>query len=77
MHLASHNRSGQFFFIRHSLWQWLAGFLAAVVPTTAPLCADLPLPASLLAPQAAAEAWNVIRLATKNVERLMAENRME
>ena len=61
----------------YSLWQWLAGFLATAVLTSTLLRADPPLPASLLAPQAAAEAWNVIRLATKNVERLMAENRME
>ena len=41
-----------------------------------PLLADPPAIAGLLEPKTAAEAWNVIRLATKNVERLIEENRL-
>ena len=37
---------------------------------------DPPAPAGILDPKTAAEAWNVIRLATKNVERLIEENRL-
>lgn len=36
---------------------------------------DVPLPASFLNPGSPAEAWNVIRLATSNVGRLIQENR--
>ena len=41
-----------------------------------PLRADPPAPAGILEPRTAAEAWNVIRLATKNIERLIGENRL-
>jgi hypothetical protein len=44
-------------------------FLAAMVR------ADVPLAPSLLNPLSAAEAWNVIRLASTNVERLIKEKR--
>lgn len=37
--------------------------------------ADQPIPANILAPKTAREAWNVIRLATQNVERLLEERR--
>ena len=37
---------------------------------------DPPSPAGILDPKTAAEAWNVIRLATRNVERLIEENRL-
>jgi hypothetical protein len=37
---------------------------------------DPPAAAGILEPKTAAEAWNVIRLATKNVERLIEENRL-
>ena len=39
--------------------------------------ADLPVPPQVLDPQTAAEAWNVIRLATSNVSRLLKENRLQ
>jgi hypothetical protein len=39
--------------------------------------ADVPLPARLMQPADAAEAWNVIRLAMNNAERLFAENRID
>ncbi len=52
----------------------LAIFL--VLPMTAPLRADPPAPAGILDPKTAAEAWNAIRLATKNVERLIADGRL-
>jgi hypothetical protein len=38
--------------------------------------ADVPLPANVLEPPTAPEAWNVIRLATANIERLVKENRL-
>ena len=41
-----------------------------------PLRADPPAPAGILEPKTAAEAWNAIRLATRNVERLMEEGRL-
>lgn len=37
---------------------------------------DVPLPANVLNPPTAPEAWNVIRLANANVERLLQENRL-
>ena len=37
---------------------------------------DPAIPGSVLAPKTAAEAWNVIRLATTNVDLLLAENRL-
>jgi hypothetical protein len=39
--------------------------------------ADVPLPARLMQPAHAAEAWNVIRLAMNNAERLFSENRID
>jgi len=41
------------------------------------LHADIPVPARLMQPATAAEAWDVIRLATANLDRLFAENRVE
>jgi mRNA-degrading endonuclease toxin of MazEF toxin-antitoxin module len=41
-----------------------------------PLRADPPPIAGVLEPKTAAEAWNVIRLATRNVDRLIEENRL-
>ncbi len=38
--------------------------------------AHVPVPDSVLAPRTAPEAWNVLRLATANVERLLYENRL-
>ena len=43
---------------------------------TSAVRSDPPAPAGILDPRTAAEAWNVIRLATKNVERLIGENRL-
>ena len=39
--------------------------------------ADLPVPPQVLDPQTAAEAWNVIRLSTANVARLLKEERLQ
>ena len=39
-------------------------------------CADPAVPGSILDPKTAPEAWNVIRLATKNIDQLIAENRL-
>lgn len=50
--------------------------LLAALLLSGPIRADAPLPASVLNPGSAAEAWNVIRLATANVEKLLAENRL-
>lgn len=41
------------------------------------LRADLPVSPQVLEPQTAAEAWNVIRLATNNVTRLLKEQRLD
>ena len=41
-----------------------------------PAWSDVPLPARVLDPQSAPEAWNVIRLASTNVGRLIEENRL-
>ena len=41
-----------------------------------PLRADAPVSPGILDPKTASEAWNVIRLATKNVERLLDEQRL-
>ncbi len=41
------------------------------------LLADVPLPRRLLNPASAAEAWNVIRMAVANGERLLAEKRLD
>ena len=41
------------------------------------VAADPVTPGNILEPKTPVEAWNVIRLATKNVERLLEENRLE
>ncbi len=51
----------------------LALLLLVVAPE---LRADPPVPGNILEPKTAAEAWNVIRLATANAERLMHEKRL-
>jgi heavy metal-binding protein len=48
------------------------GFLCLLTP----LHADPVIPGNVLDPKTAAEAWNVIRLATTNVERLLQEGRL-
>jgi hypothetical protein len=50
--------------------------LTAFAALAAGPLADPTVPASLLDPRTAAEAWNVIRLATANVDRLIAEKRL-
>ncbi len=50
--------------------------LAAFATLAAGPLADPTVPASLLDPRTPAEAWNVIRLATANVDRLIAEKRL-
>ncbi len=47
---------------------WLAIFIGT-------LAADQPIPANILDPKTGPEAWNVIRLVTQNVERLLDEKR--
>jgi hypothetical protein len=54
----------------------LAFALAFSLTIAAPIRGDVPLPANVLDPPTAPEAWNVIRLATANVERLLRENRL-
>lgn len=54
----------------------LAAALFCGLWSARPALADAPLPANILDPKNAAEAWNVIRLATKNVDALLAENRL-
>lgn len=52
----------------------LAGFLVLLLTTFA--WADLPVAPRVVNPQTGAEAWNVIRLATANAERLLHEDRI-
>ncbi len=52
----------------------LAFLLLGSVPAV--LRADPPVPRSLMEPKNAPEAWNIIRLATTNVERLFEEDRV-
>lgn len=40
------------------------------------VCADPAIPGNILNPKSAVEAWNVIRLATENVDRLLEEDRV-
>lgn len=47
-----------------------------ITQATLPLLADPPLPRDMIEPRSAAEAWNLIRLATKNVETLLDEKRL-
>lgn len=49
--------------------------LLALFLLSAPLLADVEVPPRMLAPATAEEAWNIIRLATANVERLIDEKR--
>ncbi len=55
----------------------LIAFALVVVLSSAQfVSADPVIPANILNPKSAAEAWNVIRLVTKNVELLLDENRL-
>jgi len=49
--------------------------LFAILLFTTPLLADIAVPQRMLEPATPAEAWNVIRLASANVERLIREER--
>ena len=55
----------------------LAASALALTLLTSPSRADVQVPANVLDPKTAVEAWNVFRLATSNVERLLAEERLE
>ncbi len=50
--------------------------VAGVVLSPTPACAHVPVPDSVLNPQSAPEAWNVLRLASANLERLVREDRL-
>ncbi|MEQ1851026.1 MAG: hypothetical protein ABMA01_05470 [Chthoniobacteraceae bacterium] len=50
--------------------------LLAIASLAGIVRADVAIPGSILNPKTAAESWNVIRLATKNVEQLLEENRL-
>jgi hypothetical protein len=50
--------------------------LVLLIALALPGRADVPIPGRILNPKTAAEAWNVIRLATTNVERLLDEKRL-
>ncbi len=53
----------------------IAALLFLLLLAAGPLRADVAVPPRVLAPESVPEAWNVIRLATANVTRLVAENR--
>ncbi len=57
--------------------RFLFVLLAILGAGGAPARADVPLPARLSEPATPAEAWNVVRLALANAERLFRENRVE
>ena len=59
-----------------SLSRVLAIALSLALALANPLSADPVIPGNILNPKSAAEAWNVIRLATKNIEQLLEENRL-
>ena len=56
--------------------RWLAAWvMLASLPFG--VAGHVPVPESVLNPQSAPEAWNVLRLASTNLDRLMAEGRLE
>jgi hypothetical protein len=57
--------------------RFVAVALLVLVSMGRVLWADPVIPGNILEPKSAPEAWNVIRLATKNVERLLEENRLD
>lgn len=61
--------------VRHAAIRLFAS--AALWLAAQSLRADLPVAPQVLDPQTAAEAWNVIRLATANVSRLLEEGRID
>ncbi len=54
----------------------LRALVVALISLSSALRADPPAPAGILDPKNAAQAWNAIRLATRNVEQLIAEDRL-
>lgn len=62
-------------FILVILGTMLRPVLFSLLVFTVLVRADVPLPPSMLNPTTAAEAWNVIRLASDNVDRLIKEQR--
>jgi hypothetical protein len=62
--------------MRSTLPHPLAGVLLLLLALGSAVRSDPVIPGNILNPQTAAEAWNVIRLATKNVERLLDEHRL-
>lgn len=62
--------------MRSTLPHPLAFVLLILLALGSAVRSDPVIPGNILNPQTAAEAWNVIRLATKNVEQLLEENRL-
>lgn len=62
----------------HRPARWWRGFLAALFLgwTTGGLPAHVPVPENVLDPRSAPEAWNVLRLACANIDRLVREDRL-
>ena len=60
--------------MRERLRAWTVGVLFSLIASTA--WAHPPLPAGVLDPRTAPEAWNVLRLATANIDQLLRENRL-
>jgi hypothetical protein len=58
-------------------WPYFLPTLCALLLALGPLQADVPLPLAVLEPATVPEAWNVIRLATHNIETLLAEKRTD
>jgi hypothetical protein len=56
---------------------WLVFAVTLIGPLENSGCCDVPVPASVLNPATPEEAWNVISLAMSNVEKLLAESRLE
>lgn len=55
----------------------LLSFLTTLACLPLPAPAHVPVPDSVLNPQSAPEAWNVLRLAVQNIERLVHEDRLD
>ena len=63
--------------MRHPFLLTLVLLLIVLLSPVRNVLADPVIPSGILDPKTAPEAWNVIRLATKNVELLLDENRLE
>ncbi len=62
--------------LRRFLRSAILGFVLLNLALSPCATAHVPVPDSVLDPRTAPEAWNVLRLATANVERLLAEDRL-